>query len=87
MASFRDGAKKVQEWIEKRGIAARFIDQEVLGRTDITRASMACFETCLDRWLFESVREARGSHRGLVAGIQRRATPRVAGRADARVVP
>ncbi len=53
-------AKRVQEWVAERGIAARFIDPGSPWQNGHNESFNGVFrDGCLDRWLFESVREAR----------------------------
>jgi putative transposase len=53
-------ANKVQEWIESRGIDARFIDPGSPWQNGHNESFNAVFrDGCLNRWLFEWVREAR----------------------------
>jgi putative transposase len=53
-------AKKVQEWIEDRQINARFIDPGSPWQNGHNESFNGVFrDGCLNRWLFESVREAR----------------------------
>jgi len=53
-------AKKVQQWIECRGIDAQFIDPGSPWQNGHNESFNAVFrDGCLYRWLFESVREAR----------------------------
>mgnify|MGYP002528712098 CR=1 FL=1 len=53
-------AKKVQEWIENRHINARFIDPGSPWQNGHNESFNGVFrDSCLNRWLFESVREAR----------------------------
>ncbi len=53
-------AKKVQEWIAKRGIGARFIDPGSPWQNGHNESFNGVFrDGCLNRWLFESIREAR----------------------------
>ena len=53
-------AKKVQEWIESRRINARFIDLGSPWQNGHNESFNGVFrDGCLNRWLFESVREAR----------------------------
>jgi transposase InsO family protein len=53
-------AKKVQEWIEERGIGARFIEPGSPWQNGHNESFNGVFrDGCLNRWLFESVREAR----------------------------
>jgi putative transposase len=53
-------AKKVQEWIEDRHINARFIDPGSPWQNGHNESFNGVFrDGCLNRWLFESVREAR----------------------------
>jgi transposase InsO family protein len=53
-------AKKVQDWIEERGIGARFIDPGSPWQNGHNESFNGVFrDGCLNRWLFESVREAR----------------------------
>ncbi len=53
-------AKKVQEWIENRHINARFIDPGSPWQNGHNESFNGVFlDGCLNRWLFESVREAR----------------------------
>jgi putative transposase len=53
-------AKKVQDWIEERGIGALFIDPGSPWQNGHNESFNSVFrDGCLDRWLFESVREAR----------------------------
>ena len=53
-------AKKVQEWMEIRGIGARFIDPGSPWQNGHNESFNGIFrDGCLNRWLFESVREAR----------------------------
>jgi transposase InsO family protein len=52
-------AKKVQDWIQERGIGARFIDPGSPWQNAHNESFNAVFrDGCLNRWLFESVREA-----------------------------
>jgi putative transposase len=53
-------ATKVQEWIKSRGIDARFIDPGSPWQNGHNESFNGVFrDGCLNRWLFESVREAR----------------------------
>jgi transposase InsO family protein len=53
-------ARRVQEWIEKRGIGARFIEPGSPWQNGHNESFNAVFrDGCLNRWLFESVREGR----------------------------
>ncbi len=53
-------AKKVQEWIKDRGIDVRFIDPGSPWQNGHNESFNGVFrDGCLNRWLFESVREAR----------------------------
>lgn len=53
-------AKKVTEWIEKRGIGARFIEPGSPWQNGHNESFNAVFrDGCLNRWVFESLREAR----------------------------
>jgi putative transposase len=53
-------AKKVQEWIEEWDIAVRFIDPGSPWQNGHNESFNGVFrDSCLNRWLFESVREAR----------------------------
>ncbi len=53
-------AKAVQEWIQNRGIDARFIDPGSPWQNGHNESFNGVFrDGCLNRWLFESVREAR----------------------------
>jgi len=53
-------AKKVQEWIKDRRIHARFIDPGSPWQNGHNESFNGVFrDGCLNRWLFESVREAR----------------------------
>jgi len=53
-------AKKVQEWIEDQGVGARFIDPGSPWQNGHNESFNGVFrDGCLNRWLFESVREAR----------------------------
>jgi transposase InsO family protein len=53
-------AKKVQDWIEGRSIGARFIEPGSPWQNGHNESFNAVFrDSCLNRWLFESVREAR----------------------------
>ncbi len=53
-------AKKVQEWIKDRRINARFIDPGSPWQNGHNESFNGVFrDSCLNRWLFESVREAR----------------------------
>jgi transposase InsO family protein len=53
-------AKKVQKWIEDRNIAARFIEPGSPWQNGHNESFNGVFrDSCLNRWLFESVREAR----------------------------
>ena len=53
-------AKKVQEWIENRDINARFIDPGSPWQNGHNESFNGVFrDGCLNRWLFETVREAR----------------------------
>ncbi len=59
-----DGAEfvshRVQEWLEKRKIGARFIAPGSPRQNDHNEGFNAVFrDGCLDRRIFESVREAR----------------------------
>ena len=53
-------AKKVQDWIEERSIGARFIEPGSPWQNGHNESFNGVFrDGCLNRWLFESVREAR----------------------------
>jgi putative transposase len=53
-------AKKVQDWIEGRGIGARFIEPGSPWQNGHCESFNGVFrDGCLNRWLFESLREAR----------------------------
>jgi putative transposase len=53
-------AKKVQDWIEGRGIGARFIEPGSPWQNGHNESFNGVFrDGCLNRWLFESVREER----------------------------
>ena len=53
-------AKKVQEWIKDREIGIRFIDPGSPWQNGHNESFNGVFrDGCLNRWLFESVREAR----------------------------
>jgi putative transposase len=53
-------AKKVQEWLAERSIGARFIKPGSPWQNGHNESFNAMFrDGCLNRWLFESVREAR----------------------------
>ncbi len=53
-------AKKVQDWIEERDIAVRFIDPGSPWQNGHNESFNGVFrDGCLNRWLFASVREAR----------------------------
>ena len=53
-------AKKVQNWIEERSIGARFIEPGSPWQNGHNESFNAVFrDSCLNRWLFESIREAR----------------------------
>jgi transposase InsO family protein len=53
-------AKKVQDWIEERQIGARFIEPESPWQNGHNESFNGVFrDGCLNRWLFESLREAR----------------------------
>jgi putative transposase len=53
-------AKKVQQWIEDQGIGARFIDPGSPWQNGHNESFNGVFrDGCLNRWLFESLREAR----------------------------
>lgn len=53
-------AKKVQDWMQERGIGARFIEPGSPWQNAHNESFNAVFrDGCLNRWLFESVREAR----------------------------
>ncbi len=53
-------AKKVQAWLEERKIGARFVDPGSPWQNGHNESFNAMFrDGCLNRWLFESVREAR----------------------------
>ena len=53
-------ARKVQEWIKNRGIDARFIDPGSPWQNGHNESFNGVFrDGCLNRWLFESIREAR----------------------------
>jgi transposase InsO family protein len=53
-------AEKVQQWIETRSIGARFIEPGSPWQNGHNESFNGVFrDGCLNRWLFESVREAR----------------------------
>ncbi len=53
-------AKQVQAWIEERNVAVRFIDPGSPWQNGHNESFNGVFrDGCLNRWLFESVREAR----------------------------
>jgi putative transposase len=53
-------AKKVQDWIKDRGIGARFIEPGSPWQNGHNESFNGVFrDGCLNRWLFESLREAR----------------------------
>jgi len=53
-------ANKVQDWIEGRGIGACFIDPGSPWQNGHNEGFNGVFrDGCLNRWLFESIREAR----------------------------
>jgi len=53
-------AKKVQDWIEERQIGARFIEPGSPWQNGHNESFNGVFrDGCLNRWLFESLREAR----------------------------
>jgi putative transposase len=53
-------AKKVQDWIKQRGIGAKFIDPGSPWQNGHNESFNGVFrDGCLNRWLFESLREAR----------------------------
>ncbi len=53
-------AKKVQDWIEDRQIGIRFIEPGSPWQNGHNESFNGVFrDGCLNRWLFESVREAR----------------------------
>ena len=53
-------AKKVQEWIEERGVGVRYIDPGSPWQNGHNESFNAVFrDGCLNRWLFESLREGR----------------------------
>jgi transposase InsO family protein len=53
-------AKKVQDWIAKRGIGAVFIEPGSPWQNGHNESFNGVFrDGCLNRWLFESIREAR----------------------------
>jgi putative transposase len=53
-------AKKVQDWMKKRGIGARFIAPGSPWENGHNESFNGVFrDGCLNRWLFQSVREAR----------------------------
>jgi putative transposase len=53
-------ARKVQLWMEERGIGARFIDPGSPWQNGHNESFNGVFrDGCLNRWLFESIREAR----------------------------
>ena len=53
-------AKKVQDWIEEKHIGVRFIEPGSPWQNGHNESFNAVFrDGCLNRWLFESVREAR----------------------------
>jgi transposase InsO family protein len=53
-------AKKVQDWIEDREIGIRFIDPGSPWQNGYNESFNGVFrDGCLNRWLFESLREAR----------------------------
>ncbi len=55
-------AKKVQDWIEVRRIGARFIEPGSPWQNGHNESFNGVFrDGCLNRWLFESLREARES--------------------------
>ena len=53
-------AKKVQDWLAQRQIGARYIDTGSPWQNGHNESFNAVFrDGCLNRWLFESLREAR----------------------------
>jgi putative transposase len=53
-------AKKVQDWIEERGIGARYIEPGSPWQNGHNESFNGVFrDGCLNRWVFESIREAR----------------------------
>jgi transposase InsO family protein len=53
-------AKKVQKWIKKRGIGAKYIEPGSPWQNGHNESFNGVFrDGCLNRWLFESLREAR----------------------------
>jgi len=53
-------AKKVQDWIKEHGIGAHFIDPGSPWQNGHNESFNGVFrDSCLNRWLFESLREAR----------------------------
>jgi transposase InsO family protein len=53
-------ANKVQDWIEERGIGAHFIEPGSPWQNGHNESFNGVFrDGCLNRWLFESIREAR----------------------------
>jgi putative transposase len=53
-------AKKVQDWIEGHGIGAKFIEPGSPWQNGHCESFNGVFrDGCLNRWLFESLREAR----------------------------
>jgi len=53
-------AKKLQDWIQERGIGARFIAPGSPWQNGHNESFNGVFrDGCLNRWLFESLREAR----------------------------
>lgn len=79
-------AKKVQEWIADRQIAARFIEPGSPWQNGHNESFNATFrDGCLNRWLFESVREAReASEAWLQEYNQERPHGSLGGRSPAR---
>ena len=53
-------AKQVQEWIKDQGIGVRFIEPGSRWQNGHNESFNSVFrDGCLNRWIFESVREAR----------------------------
>ena len=53
-------AKKVQDWIEERGIGTRFIEPGSPWQNGHDESFNAVFrDGCLNRWSFDALREAR----------------------------
>ncbi len=69
-------AKKVQDWIEDREIGVRFIEPGSPWQNGHNESFNGVFrDGCLNRWLFESLREAREASEAPVASPKNRYQP------------